>query len=177
VRDNHGNTLLHLAVLRCRLQNQNNELKNKCSASESLKILEILFSYADKIDPFAVNDDGQTPLHLFHGISKSFPVGSTMPMKFQSVQKSKSLIAGHKNYVDSYLSLAYPDAEDADRNGTIDITDKTGSTALHLAVMKKCSHCIQKLLKYGASMNIKLDNIISKHLFLIFFLDTKYETD
>lgn len=153
-----GNTLLHLAVLGCQRQIEQRDIRS--SSKESiLKIFEILMANENnRIDPFVTNNEGQTPLHLFHAerklkaVSAFSIVSKTSLGDFISPKKnSLQMRSGeHKCYHDKFLSLAFTDDK-----GEIDIQDAKGFTALHYAVKAKCSHCIQKLLKYGASMNIK----------------------
>ncbi|OXA60109.1 Transient receptor potential channel pyrexia [Folsomia candida] len=176
VKDQSGNTLLHLAVLRC-LRHRLGDNQTRQTIATNCKFFEILLSNSEWKTSLlsSRNNDGQTPLHLFHvqpikTYSSPF-MKSTIALIYGTEKPSKRINpVEHKSYVDSFFQFAFPPELDHHnfgeqgsigsnnsaviRNELLDLVDGDNFTALHLAVKSKCSHCIQQLLKRGASFNI-----------------------
>lgn len=179
VKDPSGNTLLHFGVLRCiwhgnyqrRVQPPIN-LDDTDSPTNNMvaincKIFEILLSDPDQNQKLLSikNNDDQTPLHLFHGELSTKLVQSDNLTK---MSLKRSSLVDHKYYIDTFFNLAFPqnssihkscEGETDEENvgvSAIDVVDNFGNSALNFAVKSKCTRCIQRLLKSGASFNIKL---------------------
>lgn len=183
MKDQSGNTLLHLAVLRC-LRHRLGDNQTRQTIATNCKFFEILLSNSEWKTSLlsSRNNDGQTPLHLFHvqpikTYSSPF-MKSTIALIYGTEKPSKRINpVEHKSYVDSFFQFAFPPELDHHnfgeqgsigsnnsaviRNELLDLVDGDNFTALHLAVKSKCSHCIQQLLKRGASFNIKFVCCIS----------------
>jgi hypothetical protein len=149
--------------------------------AKNCKIFEILLGNPAKQNHALLtsrNNEGNTPLHLFHNImpknnssseySNKF-INSTLYSLLYGIDDKESKRTNpieHKNYVDTFFQLAF--SQEINQDQTIKVIDAVneingGFTPLHLAVLNKCSHCIQRLLKYGASFHIKL---VSKSIVL-----------